>query len=116
MNYDGTPVTDRISMPGMTDPIVNWTPSIAASAITFYEAKKFPKWKHNLFVTTLKMEELLRLVVDDKKVIHQEVILKDFGRLRDIRIGLDGYIYLLVEIRSTKDSKASYIVRLVPAK
>ena len=116
MNYDGTPITSLTAKEEMEQPVVNWTPSIAVSSIAFYEGNKFLKWNHNLFVTSLKMEELFRFVIDGKKVLHQELILKDIGRLRDIKVGPDGFIYLLVEIRSTTNPQASYIVRLVPTK
>lgn len=116
INYDGTPITENTSLPGMVNPIVEWTPAPAVSAIEFYTGNKFLKWQNNLFITSLKGESLFRFVIDGKKVVHRETILKDIGRLREIKTGPDGFIYLLVEIHSTRNPRLNYIVRLVPAK
>src|SRR6185295_11218599 len=53
INYDGTPITDKTEQAGMDQPVTQWTPSLATCAIAFYTGDKFPKWKNDLFLTTL---------------------------------------------------------------
>jgi glucose/arabinose dehydrogenase len=110
MNYNGTPITPDTAKPGMAQPVVHWTPSIAVCGIDFYTGDAFPQWKHNLLVTALQQQELRRLVIGpDNQVTHQEVLLKDFGRVRDVQTGPDGAIYLAL-------NQPDRIVRLVPAR
>jgi aldose sugar dehydrogenase len=109
MNYDGSALTDKTAQEGMEQPIIYWTPSIAVCGIDFYEGKAFAKWTGNLFVTALAQQELRRIVIDGEKVVSQEVILKDIGRLRDVTSGPDGVIYVAV-------NSPDQIIRLVPAK
>ena len=109
MNYDGSAMTDRTAQEGMEQPITYWTPSIAVCGIDFYEGKAFPHWTGNLFVTALAQQELRRIVIDGEKVVSQEVILKDIGRLRDVASGPDGSIYVAV-------NDPGRIIRLVPGK
>lgn len=108
MNYDGSPITGKTEQAGMEQPVTYWVPSIAVCGIDFYEGKAFPKWTGNLLVTGLAQQELRRLVIEDKKVVSQEVVVKDIGRLRDVASGPDGNIYLAV-------NGPDRIVRLVPA-
>jgi glucose/arabinose dehydrogenase len=73
-------------------------PSIAPSGMAFYTGERFPKWKGNLFVGALRDRMLVRLVLDGEKVTKEERLLKDvLGRIRDVRNGPDGYIYLLTD-------------------
>ena len=109
MNYDGTPITAETTREGMEQPITYWVPSIAVCGIDFYEGTLFPKWTGNLFVSSLAQQELRRVVIDGEKVVSQEVILKDIGRLRDVQCAPDGSIYVAVNDPGT-------IIRLVPAK
>jgi glucose/arabinose dehydrogenase len=95
----------------MEQPIVNWTPSIAASEIEFYTGDKFPRWKNQLFVGSLATQKLLRLVVDHGRVTHTEELFRGLGRVRDIKTGPDGCLYLALELIG----KPGRIVRLVPA-
>ncbi|MEZ5278317.1 MAG: PQQ-dependent sugar dehydrogenase [Opitutaceae bacterium] len=99
MNYDGTPITDLTAKKGMEQPMHHWTPSIAVCGIDFYEGDLFPRWKNNLLVTGLASEELHRLVIEDNKVVKDEVILKGQGRVRDVLSGPDGHIYLALNSR-----------------
>lgn len=99
MNYDGTAISDLTAKPGMEQPVVYWTPSIAPCGINFYEGDLFPEWKHQLFVTSLAAEELRRLEIKEGKLIGQEVLLKNVGRLRHIITGPDGAMYLLMPDR-----------------
>lgn len=107
MNYNGKPITEFTSKPGLEQPKHYWTPSIAVCGIDFYEGDAFAKWQHNLLVTGLASQELHRLVIEDGKVISDEIILHNAGRIRDVASGPDGYIYLLLD-------DVGAIVRLVP--
>ena len=95
----------------MIDPALQWTPSIAVSAISFYTGHRFPKWKNHLFVGSLARQEFRRVEIQDDKVVGQELIFKGLGRIRDIHTGPDGLLYLSVE----HFSRNGQIVRLVPA-
>jgi len=107
MNYDGTPITNLTAKEGMEQPVVHWTPSLAVCAIDFYVGDRFPGWTHDLFVSSLAAEELLRLELADGKVVHQEVLFKGIGRVRDVVVDPDGYVYVSLE--------PGRVARLVPA-
>jgi glucose/arabinose dehydrogenase len=109
MNYDGTPITNHLAHDGMDQPVTYWTPSIAASPLTFYTGNRFPQWKNNLFLGALGAQELLRLVVDGEKVTHQEILFKGIGRVRDVRNGPDGYLYVVL-------NNPDRIERIIPAR
>jgi len=94
MNYDGSPITSLTHKEGMEQPVLHWTPSIAVCGIGFYRGDKFPKWKNHLFVTSLAREELRRLEIVDRKVVHQEIVFKGIGRIRSVVTGPDGCLYL----------------------
>lgn len=111
MNYDGTPISEKTSAPGMQSPVIDWTPSIAASQLEFYTGDKFPRWRHQLFVGSLGTQKLQRLVIADGRVVHTEEVFKQLGRVRDIKTGPDGLLYLALEAIG----KPGRIVRLVPA-
>lgn len=86
---------------GMESPIVHWTPSIAVSGMTFYRGDQFPRWQGNIFVGALAQQHLRRLVLRDQEVIHQEVLLhRSIGRIRDVREGPEGAIWILTDERS----------------
>lgn len=89
------------SLPGMVEPAHYWAPSIAPSGMALYSADRFPQWRHNLFVGSLKYATLIRLVVDEHaRVLHQERLLEgELGRIRDVRQGPDGYLYVLTDAR-----------------
>lgn len=111
MNYDGTPVSDKTAAPGLEQPIVHWTPSIAPSEIEFYTGDRFPQWKNNLFLGTLATQKLLRFVIEGNQVTHTEEVFKGLGRIRDIKTGPDGLLYLAIECIGAPGR----VVRLVPA-
>ena len=79
----------------MEQPIAKWTPSIAVGAIEFVTSPMFPKWQNNLVVTSLAFQELRRLVIEGDRVLDQEILLKGYGRLRDVKFGPDGAMYIL---------------------
>ncbi|HVU33530.1 MAG TPA: PQQ-dependent sugar dehydrogenase [Opitutaceae bacterium] len=111
MNYDGTPVSAKVAAPGMEQPVMHWTPSIAPSEIEFYRGDKFPRWKNQLFLGTLATQKLLRLVIRDGRVTHTEELFKGLGRIRDIKTGPDGLLYLAIE----SIGRPGRVVKLVPA-
>jgi len=99
--YSGGEVSPDTSAPGMEQPVTYWVPSIAPSGMSFYDGSAFPGWRGNLFVGALAGRHLRRLVVDGRDVVHQEVLLEGrLGRIRDVRQGPDGHLYLLTDERS----------------
>ncbi|MGJ8641427.1 MAG: PQQ-dependent sugar dehydrogenase [Opitutaceae bacterium] len=109
MNYNGKPITEHTKKEGMEQPKHYWTPSIAVCGIDFYEGDAFPNWKNDLLVGGLASKELHLLEIEDGKVLNDEIILHDVGRIRDVASGPDGNVYLVLD-------KPGKIVRLVPAK
>ncbi len=95
IDYDGTVISNKTHQKGMEQPLTYWTPSLAVSGIEFVTGNRFPKWKNDLLVTALKFEEVRRLVIKGDTVEEQEILLKGYGRLRDIKIGPDGALYVL---------------------
>jgi glucose/arabinose dehydrogenase len=112
VNYDGTPVGNgKATMDGVTDPIWYWTPSIAPSGMAFYTGDLIPGWKGSLFNGALKFELLSRLELKGEKAVKEERLLKNLHeRIRDVRQGPDGALYLLT------DNSSGRILRIVPAK
>lgn len=110
VNYGtGTKIGEGTEKPGMAQPIWKWVPSIAPSGMAFYEGDRFPKWKGDLFVGALRERALVRLKLDGEKVVKEERMLRDaLGRIRDVRSGPDGLLYLLT------DSSDGALVRLEP--
>ena len=109
-NYgSGTPIGEGTARPGIEPPLHQWTPSIAPSGMAFYTGERFPHWRGNLFVGALRDQMLLRLQLDGPRVVHQEPLLKNaIGRIRDVRNGPDGFIYVLT------DSARGVLARLEP--
>jgi glucose/arabinose dehydrogenase len=111
MNYDGTPWTEFTHKDGMEQPAHYWLPSIATAGVDFYEGDGFPEWKYDLLATGMSAEELQRIVIKDRKVVHVETILKKQGRVRDVATGPDGMIYVALNTRSPNTGT---LQRLVP--
>ncbi|ABS62383.1 glucose sorbosone dehydrogenase [Parvibaculum lavamentivorans DS-1] len=111
VNYSGTPVgTGEKSAPGMEDPHYQWTPSIGASGMAFYTGDAIPEWKGNLFVGGLAIPSLRRLTLDGDEITAEEPLLEDLGlRIRDVRQGPDGALYLLT------DDEEGQILRITKA-
>lgn len=112
VNYDGTPVgSGKPTMEGVTDPIWHWTPSIAPSGIAFYTGDLIPGWKGSLLNGALKFELLSRLELKGDKILKEERLLQSMReRIRDVRQGPDGAVYLLT------DNASGRILRIVLAK
>ena len=95
----------------MEQPVYYWLPSIATAGIDFYEGDAFPGWKYNLLATGMSAEEIQRIVIQDKRVVHVETILKKQGRVRDVATGPDGLIYVALNTRSPNSGA---LHRLIP--
>lgn len=107
--YSGLVITDQTHAPGMEDSVVHWVPSIAPSGMAFYNGDKFPEWKGDIFVGALAGQHLRRLTVEGDKITHQTMMLKPMEeRIRDVRSGPDGYIYILT------DSPDGRLIRIEP--
>jgi glucose/arabinose dehydrogenase len=103
-NYGtGTRIGEGTHREGMQQPIHKWVPSIAPSGMMFYTGDKFPAWQGDLFVGSLKFGQLVRLEVTEDSVGKEERLLNfEFGRIRDVIQGPDGYIYLLTDSNNGK--------------
>jgi glucose/arabinose dehydrogenase len=112
VNYNGTPVgAGKAQMPGVQDPVWHWTPSIAPSGMAFYTADLFPGWKGSLINGALKFELLSRLTLKGDTAVKEERLLQGLReRIRDVRQGPDGALYLLT------DNSAGRILRVAPQK
>lgn len=117
VNYDGRPLDNAkaIGVDKIPDdieaPVLDLTPSPAVSSFAFYGGDDFPAWRGHMIVGTLRASDLYRMVIEDGRVIHTEMLIKDLARIRDVAVGPAGQLYVLLEHDS-----GSRIVRLVPAK
>jgi glucose/arabinose dehydrogenase len=112
VNYGlGTRIGEGQAKPGMVQPLHMWVPSIAPSGMAFVSGSQFPQWQSNLLVGALRGQMLVRLVLDGEKVLREERLLQGrAGRIRDVRMGPDGLVYLL------SDSPEGALMRLEPAR
>ena len=106
-NYNGAIVSELEQKDGMAQPILFWRPSIAVCGLDYYRGDLFPKWKNWLLAGALAFEELRLLAIEDGRMIHQEIILKNAGRVRDVTSGPDGAIYVVLNTPGA-------VLRLVP--
>ena len=97
VNYDGTTISSGHGAPGITAPLYTWTPSIGICGMTFITSNKFKSWKGNLLVSGLASHELYRCVVNNNKIIEEDVLLSNYGRVRNVIQAPDGSIYVSVE-------------------
>ena len=108
-DYDGSKIGEGTEKQGMEQPLYYWDPSIAPSGMAFYDGSLFGEWKGDLLVGALKGQKLFRLDVEGGKIIGEEVMLEDLGeRIRDVRIGPDGAVYLLT------DNPQGRVLRMTP--
>lgn len=106
--YSGGLISPETSLPGMVDPKVIWTPSIAPSGLTIYRGEAFPEWQGNLFAGALVDQEVRRIEVDEAGVVVKEVAIAIGQRVRDVRQGADGLLYILT------DEPNGRLIRLEP--
>jgi glucose/arabinose dehydrogenase len=112
INYSGfaIPEAKGETLPGMEPPIHWWPKSPAISGMAFYDADRFPAWRNSLFIGALGNQNLIRLTVDGNRVVEKERLLVDRKRrIRDVRQGPDGYVYVLT------DASPGELLRVAPA-
>ena len=97
INYNGTTFTDKTEMEGMEQPEIYWIPSIAPSGTVFVKGDQYPKWKGDLLVGSLRFNYLNRCIVKNNKIVGEEMLLKGIGRMRDVQIDKQGFLYVAVE-------------------
>ncbi len=107
INYDGTIITKETAKAGMEQPVFQWTPSIGPSSMKFVVGDRYPGWKGDILSGSLSFKYLERVHLEGDKVTEQEKLLENAGRVRDVTISPDGYIYVAVE-------SPGIIVKLVP--
>jgi glucose/arabinose dehydrogenase len=107
INYDGTILTEFTEKEGLEQPISYWLPSIAPCGMTFLTGDKYKKWRNNLLVGSLRFQYLERLVINGHSVQHREKLLEGIGRVRNVVVSPEGFIYVSIETPGK-------IVRLVP--
>lgn len=110
VDYSGAKIGEGTAKEGMEQPAYYWDPSIAPSGLAFYTGDRFPAWKGSLFVGSMKFMMLARLTVEGEKVVAEERLLEGINeRIRDVRQGPDGYLYLLTDMPKGR------ILRVEPA-
>jgi glucose/arabinose dehydrogenase len=98
IDYSGAKIGEGTAKAGMEQPIYYWDPSIAPSGMAFYTSDAVPAWKGNLFVGALAGRHLSRLVLEGERVVAEQRLLTDLGeRIRDVRAGADGALYLVTD-------------------
>jgi glucose/arabinose dehydrogenase len=98
VEYYGARITPHTSRPGMRDPVLHWTPSIAPGGMTLCRGSQFPAWQGNLLVAALAHRQVRRVMLEGAELQEQETLFAEIGeRLRDIRVGPDGALYLLTD-------------------
>ena len=107
INYDGTIITKDTSKVGMEQPVSYWVPSIAPCGMTFVSGSEYKGWEGNVLLGSLRFRYLVRCEMAGNTVIHKEILLPNIGRLRNVEMGPDGFIYIAVE-------DPGFIFRLVP--
>ncbi|MFW5829105.1 MAG: PQQ-dependent sugar dehydrogenase [Planctomycetota bacterium] len=108
INYNGTPITEQTTAPGVTDPLRAWVPSPAFSGLAVYDGQAFPQWRGDLLAGALKAQELRRLRVHEDGEVQEEIILSERGRIRTVRVAADGSIVLVV-------NEPDAVIRMMPS-
>jgi len=101
VNYDGSPITPDTAKAGMEQPVLHWTPSIAPSGMAFVTGDRYPNWTGDVLNGALKFQLISRIEIEDGEAVHEERILEGIGRIRDVEMGPDGYIYFTNETEGT---------------
>ena len=108
VNYSGSSFTDLTEKEGMQQPAWYWVPSIAPSGMTFVTGDIYPDWKGKVLVGSLKFAYLVALELDGNNVLSQEILFPGIGRVRNVKQGADGYIYVATD--------GAGIFKIVPSK
>jgi glucose/arabinose dehydrogenase len=110
VDYSGASIGEGTAKPGMEQPVYYWDPVIAPSGMAFYTGEALPGWKGSVLIGSLRPGLLVRLIVEDGRVAREERYLADLReRIRDVRQGPDGFLYLLT------DSRDGRVLRVMPA-
>ena len=107
INYSGTKFTDITHKEGMEQPEHYWDPSIGVCGLDFVYSWQYPEWQGNALAGSLRFEYLARLVFENGQIVREEKLLEDIGRLRDVKMGKDGYVYVTVE-------EPGRVLRIIP--
>ena len=97
INYSGTEITGLTKKKGMEQPLWYWDPSIAPSGMVFVTSEKYPQWQGNILVGSLKFGQIVMLTLEGNKVVKDEIIKDKLTRVRNIKQGPDGYLYVAVD-------------------
>ena len=109
VDYSGEIVSNETENERFQSPVLQWTPSIAVCPAEFVVGQRFQKWANNLLVGALAFEEIRRLVVSGDKVTSEELIMKGVGRVRDLKMGPDDALYVVL-------NNPDMILRIIPEK
>ena len=109
VDYSGARISPDTARTGLEQPLLHWTPSIAPSGMAFYTGDRFPRWRGSVFNGALAGQQLRRVVFDGDRPVRQETLLRGRARIRAVKMGPDGFLYLL-----TDESDGS-VLRLEPA-
>lgn len=109
IGYSGVKISDYVALPGLEQPLIYWVPSIAPSAMAFYDKQLFKDWKGDLLVSALAGEQLRRIDLEDGKVVKQETLLTEMKtRFRNIVVSNDGALLVLT------DEPEGRVLRITP--
>lgn len=97
INYNGKIITPITQKEGIQDPLFYWNPSIAPSGMAFVNSNVYKGWQGNLMVGSLRFQYLNRCVIKEGKIVKEELLFKNIGRVRDVRQAPNGYLYIAVE-------------------
>ena len=110
VDYTGARISPYSSLPGLSDPLLHWTPSVAPAGLTLYRGELFPQWQGDLFVATLAEGSVRRIRIHGDRLAGEDILFEELGeRIRDVRSGPDGALYLLT------DSREGRLLRVLPS-
>jgi aldose sugar dehydrogenase len=118
-NYGWPTIHHTQTAPGLESPLLEYTPACAPASGAFYRASVFPQFKGNFFFGCLRGERMIRVTLDGRRVVSQEDLIKNYGRIRDVAEGPDGYLYFSTSNRDGRGKPVEdddRILRLVPEK
>ena len=118
VNYrTGIAIHSATHQDGMEPPVHIWVPSIGVTGMLFYTGAAFPDWRGDMIVASLRGEQLVRLTLDGQQVAREETLISGMGRIRDVRQGPEGIIYLAMDGDARGfDGDPTPIVRLIPTR
>ena len=118
VNYrTGIAIHSATHQDGMEPPVHIWVPSIGVTGMLFYTGAAFPDWRGDMIVASLRGEQLVRLTLDGQQVVREETLISGMGRIRDVRQGPEGIIYLAMDGDARGfDGDPTPIVRLIPTR